>query len=84
LYKVKREGNCTMAMTELSDDQAAALAATAAAQDLTLQCWLGKLPEPETPGSRKPRKARYLIPLLKPWNLARRAEAGRPDATSPL
>ena len=51
-----------MAMIELSDDQAAALAAKAAAQGLTLQGWLGKLAEPETPGSqRKPRKARYRL-----------------------
>ncbi len=38
-----------MAMIELSDDHAAALTAKAAAQGLTLQNWLGKLAEPETP-----------------------------------
>ena len=32
-----------MTMIELSDEQAAALAAKAAAQGLTLQVWLGKL-----------------------------------------
>ena len=51
-----------MAMIELSDDHAAALAAKAAAQGLTLQNWLGKLAEPETPNDQsKPRKGRYRL-----------------------
>lgn len=51
-----------MAMIELSDDHAAALAAKAAAQGLTLQNWLGKLAEPETPSDQsEPRKGRYLL-----------------------
>lgn len=60
-----------MAMIELSDDQAAALAAKAAGQGLTLQSWLGKLAEPErSNGQSNKRKSRYrlddLIALCDP------------------
>jgi len=51
-----------MAIIELSDDQAAALEAKAAAQGLTVQTWLSKLAEPESPtAERKPRKGRYSL-----------------------
>ena len=51
-----------MAMVEISDDQAAALAAKAAAQGLTLKNWRCQLAELETPnGSSKPRTSRYRL-----------------------
>jgi hypothetical protein len=50
---------------QLPDEQAAALAAKAAAQGLTLADWLGKLAATETPvGSAHPRKGRYRLAEL--------------------
>ena len=54
-----------MTMIELSDEQAAALAAKAAAQGLTLQVWLGKLAARETStGQGRSRKGRYKLDEL--------------------
>ena len=51
-----------MAMIEISDDKAAALAARAAEQGLTLQNWLSKLAEVETPiREKKLRKRQYRL-----------------------
>ena len=61
-----------MAMIEISDDKAAALAAKAAEQGLTLQSWLSKLAEVETlPGENKRRKSRYhLDDLMRQCDLS--------------
>jgi len=54
-----------MAVIQLPDEQAAALAAKAAAQGLTLEDWLGKLAATETPaGQARPRKGRYSLAEL--------------------
>ena len=54
-----------MTMIELSDEQAAALAAKAAAQGLTLQVWLGKLAAMETTTIQgRLRKGRYKLDEL--------------------
>ena len=54
-----------MTMIQLPDEQAAALAAKAAAQGLTLTDWLGKLAATETPvGSARQRKGRYSLAQL--------------------
>jgi hypothetical protein len=54
-----------MKLIELSDEQAAALTARAAAQGLTLQAWLQKLAAVEAPaGQTCPRKGRYSLSEL--------------------
>ena len=54
-----------MTTIELSDEQAAALEAKAAAQGFTLQAWLGKLAAAETPiGQGYSRKGRYKLDEL--------------------
>ena len=54
-----------MTMIQLPDEQAAALAAKAAAQGMTLADWLGKLAATETPvGSACPSKGRYSLAEL--------------------
>ena len=54
-----------MTMIQLPDEQAAALAAKAAAQGLTLADWLGKLATTEAPtGHARPRKGRYSLAQL--------------------
>ena len=54
-----------MTMIQLPDEQAAALAAKAAAQGLTLADWLGKLAAAETPADTiRPRKGRYNLAQL--------------------
>ena len=50
-----------MTMIELSDEQAAALKAKAAAQGLTLEAWLQKLAGQDAP---RPRKGRYSLSEL--------------------
>jgi hypothetical protein len=61
-----------MTMIQLPDDQAAALAAKAAEQGLTLEDWLGKLAAAEAPaGQACPRKGRYnLAELLAQCDLS--------------
>lgn len=51
-----------MMVIELSDEQAAALKAKAAAQGLTLEAWLQKLAAVEAPAP--PRKNRYSLSEL--------------------
>ncbi|HMF78390.1 MAG TPA: hypothetical protein VK604_22215 [Bryobacteraceae bacterium] len=51
-----------MMVIELSDEQAAALKAKAAAQGLTLEAWLQKLAAVEAPA--RPRKNRYSLSEL--------------------
>jgi len=54
-----------MTVIELSDEQAAALRAKAAAQGLTLETWLQKLAAVEPLGDRgRPRKGRYSLSEL--------------------
>ena len=54
-----------MTTIQLPDEQAAALAAKAAAQGLTLADWLGRLAATETPaGDTRPRKGRYSLAQL--------------------
>jgi len=54
-----------MTMIQLPDEQAAALQARAAAQGLTLEDWLGKLPATEvSAGHARPRKGRYTLAEL--------------------
>jgi len=54
-----------MTTIQLSDEQAAALAARAAAQGLTLADWLGKLAATETPaGQVRPRMGRHSLAEL--------------------
>lgn len=51
-----------MIVIQLSDEQAAAMTAKAAAQGLTLENWLGKLAATETPVGEqrlKPKKSAY-------------------------
>jgi hypothetical protein len=50
-----------MTVIELSDEQAAALKAKAAAQGLTLEAWLQRLATVEVP---RPRKNRYTLSEL--------------------
>ena len=60
-----KESEHTVTMIQLPDEQAAALAAKAAAQGLTLTDWLGKLATGETPaGKARPRKGRYSLAEL--------------------
>jgi len=51
-----------MTIIELSDEQAAALKAKAAAQGLSLEAWLQKLAAVEAPS--RPRKSRYTLSEL--------------------
>jgi hypothetical protein len=51
-----------MMIIELSDEQAVALKAKAAAQGLTLEAWFQKLAVIETPS--RPRKSRYALSEL--------------------
>jgi hypothetical protein len=54
-----------MAVIQLPDEQAAALAAKAAAQGLTLEDWLGKLAAKEAPaGQASPNRRRYNLAEL--------------------
>ena len=54
-----------MTTIQLPDEQAAALAAKAAAQGLTLADWLGKLAAAETPAvNARSRKRRYSLAEL--------------------
>ena len=53
-----------MTMIELSDEQAAALKAKAAAQGLTLEAWLQKPAAVETPDGEARRKDRYSLSEL--------------------
>ena len=54
-----------MTTIQLPDEQAAALAAKAAAEGLTLEDWLGKLAATEAPaGETRPRKRRYNLAEL--------------------
>jgi hypothetical protein len=54
-----------MTTIQLPDEQAAALAAKAAAEGLTLEDWLGKLAATEAPaGQTCPRKGRYNLAEL--------------------
>jgi hypothetical protein len=48
-----------MTVIEISDEQAAALQARAAAQGLTLKAWLKKLAEDDSAAPNKPLKSAY-------------------------
>jgi len=53
-----------MTVIQLPDEQAAALAAKAAAQGLTLADWLGKLAATEAPTGHARRRGRYNLAQL--------------------
>src|SRR5271165_4714688 len=65
IYPEREQGGYAVTMIQLPDEQAAALAAKAAAQGLTLADWLAKLAATETPvGPARPRKGRYSLAEL--------------------